>query len=187
MNSWKGLLACAIIAGIIVALLLRMDGRPGAEAQALVGNPAPDFRGDFAINGDPIKLSDLRGKVVLLDFWATWCGPCIEALPHLVELNGKYKNAGLAVLGVTVYNNDQPVPMQRARFTKFAQQHGMDYLIMTLDNKDAGRTLDAYGVKNFPQVVLIDRQGIVRHVIVGGGPDAAKEIDSGVEELLAQQ
>ena len=185
MNSWKGLLFCAVIAGIIVALLLRTDDRLNPQARSLIGNPAPDFRGDFAINGAPIKLSDLRGKVVLLDFWATWCGPCIEALPHLIELNGKYKSAGLAILGITVYNNDQPVDLQQTRFTKFAQQHGMDYLIMTLDNQSAGQTLGAYGVKAFPQVVLIDRGGVVRHVIVGGG--SASEIDRDVEQLLVQR
>jgi thiol-disulfide isomerase/thioredoxin len=187
MNSWKGLLFCAVIAGIIVALLLRSDDRLSPEARGLIGNPAPDFRGDFAINGEPIKLSELRGKVVLLDFWATWCGPCIEALPHLIELNAKYKSAGLAVLGVTVYNNDQPVAQQQARFTKFAQQHGMDYLIMTLDNKSAAQTLGSYGVRGIPQVVLIDRAGVVRRVIVGGGSEAASEIDNAVGQLLAQR
>ena len=186
MNSWKGLLACDIIAGIIVALLLRTDGGLSPEARRLIGNPAPEFQGDFAINGEPIKLSALRGKVVLLDFWATWCPPCIKALPHLIELNDHYKNAGLAVVGVTVYNNEQPVELQRARFTKFARQNGMDYLIMALDSKDAGEILTVYGVTGFPQVVLIDRQGIVRQVIVGGGPEAAQEIDSGVANLLAQ-
>jgi thiol-disulfide isomerase/thioredoxin len=186
MNSWKGLLACAVVAGVIVALLLRGDGRPHHEAMGLIGNPAPDFRGDFALNGDPINLSALKGKVVLVDFWATWCRPCVEALPHLIALNHKYKSAGLEVVGVTMYNNDEPAALQRAQFTKFVERHNMDYLVMALDNKDAARTLNAYGVNGIPQVVLIDRLGVVRHVLVGGGEESEREIDSAVTTLLAE-
>ena len=69
----------------------------------LIGKPAPDFAGDFAINGKPTKISALKGKVGLLDFWAVWCGPCIGAFPHLRELNDKYKDKGLEVVGVTWY------------------------------------------------------------------------------------
>jgi cytochrome c biogenesis protein CcmG/thiol:disulfide interchange protein DsbE len=186
MNSWKGLMLSAVIAAIIVVLLLRTDAKHNPQAEGLIGNPAPDLRGDFAINGEPIRLSDLQGKVVLLDFWATWCPPCREAIPHLIELNAKHKNAGLAVVGVTVYNTSEAITQQQEDFTQFALQKRMDYLLMTLDNKEANQTLGAYGVRGFPQVVLIDRKGIVRHVIVGGGPRASSDIDTGVEKLLAE-
>jgi cytochrome c biogenesis protein CcmG, thiol:disulfide interchange protein DsbE len=186
MNSWKGLLACAVIAGIIVALLLRSDANHHAPV-GLIGNPAPDFGGDFAINGDPVKLSELRGKVVMLDFWATWCGPCIAAIPHLVELNAKYKSAGLALIGVSAYNPNQPIDQQRERLTKFAQQYHMDYLVMTLGTRTADQIMDSYGVHAIPYVVLIDRKGVVRHAVLGNEPDYLSKIEQIVKELLAER
>src|SRR2546425_993526 len=59
---------------------------------ALLGKPAPDFEADFALNGKPVKLADLKGKVVLLDFWAVWCVPCVSAFPHLRDWNAEYKD-----------------------------------------------------------------------------------------------
>src|SRR5437879_5302075 len=71
--------------------------------KALIGKPAPDFKGEFSLNGKPTKLSDLKGKVVLLDFWAVWCGPCVSTFPHLREWHKEYKDKGLEILGVTTY------------------------------------------------------------------------------------
>ena len=69
----------------------------------MIGKPAPDFGGDFAVNGKATKISDLKGKVVLIDFWAVWCGPCLASFPDLRDLNDQYHDKGLEIVGVTTY------------------------------------------------------------------------------------
>jgi thiol-disulfide isomerase/thioredoxin len=129
--------------------------------------------------------SSLRSAVVVIDFWATWCGPCVGAIPHLVELDAKFRSAGLEIVGVSLDSTEGLDVSQQARLEKFIRQHNMGYLILGLDKKETARILPAYGIKGIPQVVLIDRKGMVREVIVGGGRDA--EIDHGVEKLLAER
>src|SRR5262249_59863938 len=85
-----------------------VGGTPAADKEDsfadMIGKPAPEIAGEFALNGKPTKLADLKGKVVLLDFWAVWCGPCIATFPHLREWNEKYKDKGLEIVGLTMYN-----------------------------------------------------------------------------------
>src|SRR5262245_45588908 len=69
----------------------------------LIGKPAPELQGVFSTNGETKKLSDLKGKVVVLDFWAVWCGPCIQTFPHLISMCSDHKKEGLEILGVTTY------------------------------------------------------------------------------------
>src|SRR5213082_98709 len=95
---------------VLAALSFALAALPAAAAEEkadphadLIGKPAPEIPGDFALNGKPTKLADLKGKVVLLDFWAVWCGPCVATFPHLREWNKEYKDKGLEVLGVTSY------------------------------------------------------------------------------------
>jgi thiol-disulfide isomerase/thioredoxin len=148
-------MALVVLAVLVLATLgSRLRGHP------LEGESAPDFTlpvVDAAGPGERVRLSDQRGKVVVLDFWASWCGPCRHSVPLL---NGAAKRFGdrLAVYGV---NSEQIGPGSLA-FT--ALHWGMQYPVLSDQALEAQM---AYAVQAFPTVVVIDPQGIVRKVYRG--------------------
>jgi len=123
--------------------------RPGIDSP-LVGKPAPDFSLD-TLDGKHIALADLRGKVVLLDFWATWCGPCRAALPHTQDLVD-HAAPGLVVLTVDVKEKDDIIQ-------KFMQDNRYTYPVL-LDRD--GAIIKAYGVTGIPSYIIIDRDGTLK-------------------------
>jgi peroxiredoxin len=121
-----------------------------AEAVAAVGRPAPDFELARLGRAGSERLSDLRGRVVLLEFWRTWCGPCLRSVPHLNALYAQFAERGLAIVALS--NEDEP------RLRDTAAAAGMRYPVARV----AGGAVDlAYGVTGVPRAVLIDRGGRV--------------------------
>lgn len=112
---------------------------------------APDFTLP-QLSGQPLKLSDYRGKVVLLDFWATWCEPCRVETPFFVALQKKYADHGLQIIGVSMDDTADPVPA-------FYQQFKMNYPVV-MGNAKIGEEYG--GVLGLPIAFLIDRQGEIR-------------------------
>jgi len=162
----------------------------------LIGKKAAPLSVDTWVNGSPISNEDLKGKVVLLDFWAVWCGPCIATFPHLREWNEKYADKGLVIIGLTNYFNydwdekaDKVVryegevspKKEQAMLVKFAAHHKLTH---RFGIGSAYPFSKEHGVTGIPQVVLIDRDGIVRLVKVGSGPDNAKAIGEMIEKLI---
>jgi len=120
---------------------------------------------DFALpqpDGPDLRLSSYRGKVVLLDFWATWCDPCREEIPHLVELQQRYGDRGLQIIGISMDDSIEPV-------SPFYQQFHMNYPVVM----GSAKTGELYGgVLGLPITFLIDRDGRIysKHI---GATDAA--------------
>jgi thiol-disulfide isomerase/thioredoxin len=153
------------------------------------GEVAPEITIAQWIDHEPLKISELRGQVVLLDFWATWCGPCIIAFPHLKTWYEKYKDKGLVIVGMTQYYGQgigRPLkPAEELSFLqKFVKDHGLPYGIAVADTEDNMRN---YGVTGIPTAVLIDRRGIVRFVDTGGDAGTAHEIADMLEKLIQEQ
>jgi len=138
---------------IVLALALLAPRRAASDpAQA-----APGFalRG---LDGKTVRLTDYKGKPVVLDFWATWCGPCRAAMPHLDAIQNRYRERGLVVLGVSV---DDGGPQ---RVKRYADHLGVRFRIVMADE----RVLDLYGpIRSIPTTFFIDRRGMVVRRVVG--------------------
>jgi thiol-disulfide isomerase/thioredoxin len=143
----------------------------GPRGGLLVGKPAPLFTLQD-LSGKQINLADLKGKVVLLDFWATWCPPCVEAIPHLEMLHQKYKEQGLVIIGL----NDEADPAKVGQFVNGR----MSYLVLP----HAAKQFQEYGIRVIPTLFYIDKEGMVRHQESGFGKGKEKELEAKVRELL---
>ena len=117
-----------------------------------------------ALNGEKIQLSDFRGKIVILDFWATWCPPCQEGIPHLNELYRAYRNRGLAVIGISL---DRVGPEEVKRFL---ERKGVEYINVMGSEEvfQAYSGLPGLGkIQGIPTAFLVDREGRVHKKFVG--------------------
>lgn len=127
-----------------------------ASEKIRVGQPAPDIELPNP-DGEVMKLSDLKGKVVLLDFWASWCGPCRRANPHVVQVYNKYKDKGF-----TVYSVSLDRPGQKGRWVNAIQADNLSWPYHVSDLKFWNSApAGTYGVRAIPKTFLIDKQGVI--------------------------
>jgi len=148
------------------------DAKVRKEHAALEGKPMPALTVTNWINGE-IKPADLKGKVVVVDFYATWCGPCMKAIPHNNEMQKKYKSQGLVIIGVCTNKRGQEV------FESNAKQHKMEYPAARDPELKSQKT---WAVNYYPTYAVIDRKGIVR--AVGLQP---QYVEAAVQKLLAEK
>lgn len=159
--------------------VVTLEAFPGADAvlkMDKVGTFAPAWQGVTTVKGSlPDSLTKLRGNVVLLDFWASWCVPCRFTVPELSDLQDRLGAQGLRVVGLT----GDPVP----RATKAADALDMRYAVGS-DDKD--ETSAAYGVQALPTMFVIDKRGVIRDVLVGFDPADKKPLEALLVKLLAE-
>jgi thiol-disulfide isomerase/thioredoxin len=136
-----------------------------------VGDPAPEWKLADP-SGKTHTLADYRGRVVVLDFWATWCGPCAKVMPRLEKLQKKYGERGLAVLGVNSFETGDPVALMKKK--------GITYTLL-LKGEELAAT---YGVTSLPVVYVIGSDG--RVLYSHAGPDT-KKLDDVIEKQFGEQ
>jgi thiol-disulfide isomerase/thioredoxin len=133
----------------------------------VLGKPVPAFK-STALDGTAIDLAGLRGKVTLLDFWATWCGPCKREIPLLEKLHQEFREKGLVVVGLNVGE-------EKATVEKFLKGVTLTYPVVLVGDK-AG-LVTSLSIQGFPTVVLLDREGNISSYEVGARGEAALRAD----------
>jgi thiol-disulfide isomerase/thioredoxin len=161
--------------GLLAAALLpaTLPQPAAAGSSVLIGQPAPDFA-LRSFGRDNVRLSEHLGEVVVLNFWATWCGPCRQEMPLLDEIYNKYLRVGLVLFSVNIDEQRDPA-VEMARTLK------VSYPVLFDERKDVSR---AYQVGTMPVTVLIDRAGVIRYVSEGYKPGYEQRYTDKLRELL---
>lgn len=159
----------------IILLVLAIFMGSSLASSGLTGQTAPDFVLKSA-TGENLRLSEYRGDVVMINFWATWCGPCRQEMPLLDELYGRYQRVGFNLLGVNI--DDDP-----RRAMAMVNELGISFPVLFDEDKKVSKL---YEVETMPLTILLDREGTVRHVHHGYQPGYEQKYLNEIRSLLRE-
>lgn len=161
-------------------------GNPNNEAKDSKHPPVPTGLYQAAIQdleGNSYKLEDKKGKVVLVNLWAIWCGPCIAEMPHLVEMQEKYRDKGFEIIGLNT-GDDSGATEPVANIKSFVEQKKLNYTIGYADEKFFGEMIKLTKMAAIPQSLLINRDGKMTGIFKGGGQRVINEMKQEVEKTI---
>ncbi|MCS7251946.1 MAG: TlpA disulfide reductase family protein [Anaerolineae bacterium] len=176
----KATIALLLMPVLACQQLVARDSNPAASPPASMGLttgiPAPDFELE-QLDGGTVRLKDLQGKIVLLNFWATWCVPCREEMPLLSQIYREYHSQGLEILGVNLTSQDD-----FAAVRSFVQEFDLPFPILLDHNARVERAYQIFGV---PTTVFITREGMIHQVVVGV-LKGREEVEKTIRPLLSR-
>jgi cytochrome c biogenesis protein CcmG, thiol:disulfide interchange protein DsbE len=176
MTSQQAFAAKLVLLGFVAFFIIFFSQPRGQYAAPALGETVPNFtlRND---DGKVVALGDYRGQVVVLNFWATWCPPCIEEMPSLNRLAEHYEGKGLVVIGLSVDEDADA-------YSEFLASNQIKFLTL----RDAARnTSDRYGTRRFPETYIINREGRRARKVIGSLDWTGPQMISYLDELLAKE
>ena len=167
-----GALALTMAFGCSRTATEKAPGAAKAQGDGSIGSQAAEFA-LADLSGKTVKLSDFKGKVVIVDFWATWCGPCRMEIPDFVRLQSKYREKGLAIVGLSLDADGA------SSVKPFADEHDINYTMLIANDE----TAKSYGgITAIPTTFVIDRQGRIVQKFLGAM--SAKTFEDAIQPLL---
>lgn len=163
------------IKNLTLGLLVTVFAATSLASSGLEGQVAPDFALKSS-TGENLRLSEYRGNVVMINFWATWCGPCRQEMPLLDELYTRYERVGFSLLGVNIDDDSR-------RAMQMIEDLGVSFPVLFDARKEVSKL---YQVEAMPVTVLVDREGNVRHVHHGYKPGYEDKYLDQVRSLLRE-
>jgi len=162
-----------VIVLIVLTLGLLMTGcSSGTNQQPVIGKPAPNFKLQ-SLDGQSISLSDFRGKPVLINFWATWCGPCRIEMPYLQQIYEEWHGKGMVVLTINIGESSSQIK-------EFMQSQGLSLPVL-LDKR--GSVAQKYNILGIPTTFFLDKDGVIQDKIIGAFQNKA-QIEKRLDKIL---
>lgn len=171
-SSNKAIIALVVTIAVIVVLLV-VGGRKSKFEPVLEGEIAPDFTLSD-LNGKPVKLSDYKGKIVFLNFWATWCKPCEEEMPSMQELHIALKDKDFQILAVSIDSGDKNT------VESFVKKYELTFQVLHDKN---GKIKEIYKTTGVPETFIIDQKGVIAEKVIGPR-DWSKQSNIGTITML---
>ncbi len=163
------------IKNLMAGLVFSVFAATSLASSGMEGQMAPDFVLKSS-SGENLRLSEYRGDVVMINFWATWCGPCRQEMPLLDELYARYQRVGFNLLGVNIDDDSQ-------RAMRMVDELGIRFPVLFDERKEVS---ELYNVEAMPATILVDREGIVRYVHHGYKPGYEDRYLDQIRSLLRE-
>ena len=170
----KLFLILAAVLTLSVPALSIGRGAPSGDGDGLKPMPALKLK---TLEDHQVDVEGLRGKILVLDFWATWCGPCIKEIPAYNELQEKYADKGVKLIGVTVASGEA------TDVKPFVSRHNMKYTVL-MGNDELAYD---FNVRAFPTTFLVTSDWKIYRRYIGGGPAKIQKLESDIQELLSRE